>query len=111
MIIYMYNSTAWLWFISAAVAATTSIAAIQKYAQANDKKYLIVAIVFIILANYLYLQIARRYNLTTAYPFIKILAITLVVIAGLLFFGNKLTKTKIAGLILGFIAIYLLEQK
>jgi multidrug transporter EmrE-like cation transporter len=96
--------------IIAAIFSALTVTMIKLYDYNNfNNLFLLVACLSQLGLIFSYVQLLKFNDILTLFTLIKILAILLVSIIGVVFFGFKLTKYKILGILLGIIAIYLLQ--
>ena len=93
------------------IIALLPIFFIKKYIITNDKKYIMISLFLYILLLISYIKIFRIGEISSIYVILQISQIIVIVIGGLIFFNEKITKNKIIGVIFSVIAInYLLKK-
>ena len=93
------------------IIALLPIFFIKKYIITNDKKYIMISLFLYILLLISYIKIFRIGEISSIYVILQISQIIVIVIGGLIFFNEKITKNKIIGVIFSVISInYLLKK-
>jgi multidrug transporter EmrE-like cation transporter len=97
-----------IYIIIATFSAIISAIFIKKYVLTEDKKYIIIAVLFYVVLIITYIKMFKDMDVSTAFPFINILQIIIIVIGGMVLFNEKVNNKKIIGLALGTTSCYLL---
>jgi multidrug transporter EmrE-like cation transporter len=97
--------------IIATIIALIPIYLIKKYIMTNNKNFIYLTFIFYILLTICYIKIFRLGEISSLYTILQISQIVIVVLGGLILFGEKITKNKILGVILSIIAIIFLLKK
>ncbi len=95
----------------ASIIAILPLIFIKKYINTKQVYNLIIALVLYIFLLLLYIKLFEKSELSSVYIVLQILQIFLVLFAGLIFFKESITMTKLLGILLGSISIYLLLKK
>jgi hypothetical protein len=98
-----------LFYILAACSAALPVPFTKKYSETENPLWLILSVMSYLVLIYVYLIILKTGNLFIAYPIIKIVSIIIVVLSGYFYFNTKITFNRLLGLLLGVVAIYLME--
>ena len=98
-----------MWYIIAIIASALTAFLIKSYTQSKNYICILVCIISEILLITAYIRLFNNSDVSSCYPFIKILSIMIVATLGLMFFNETLKTEACCGLILGLIAIYLLS--
>jgi multidrug transporter EmrE-like cation transporter len=99
------------WYIVAIINSALAGILAKYYVINNNRLYLYAAIfcnVFLILA---YINIFSDNSIGLCYPFIKILAIVIVIATGIVFFNEDYNNYNLLGIFLGLLALILLSIK
>ncbi len=96
------------YLILATIIAILPIIFIKKYILTKEIYNLVLAFILYILLLLSYIKLFEKGEVSSIYIVLQILQIFLVLFAGLLFFNESLNMTKIIGILLGSISIYLL---
>ena len=107
MNIIMNNYIILLAFI-ATIIAIVPLIFIKKYIVNKEFYNLIIAFVLYILLLLAYIKLFEKGEMSSIYIVLQILQIFLVLFAGILFFNESINMTKIIGILLGSLSIYLL---
>lgn len=97
--------------IIATILALIPIFLIKKYILTNNKNFIYLTLFFYILLMICYINMFRLGEISSLYTILQITQIIVVVIGGLLLFGEKITKNKLIGLTASIIAIVFLLKK
>jgi len=97
------------WFSIAAFFSALTILLIKYYVKTSNNFVLLVVLLSEFLLIYSYIQLLQTGDMAIQFALVKIISIFFVLLPGIFFFDTKLTKNKILGLIIGVIAIYLLN--
>ncbi len=92
----------------ASIIAILPLIFIKKYINTKQVYNLIIALVLYIFLLLLYIKLFEKSELSSVYIVLQILQIFLVLFAGILFFNESINMTKIIGILLGSLSIYLL---
>ncbi len=92
----------------ATIIAILPLIFIKKYIVNKEFYNLIIAFVLYILLLLSYIKLFEKGELSSIYIVLQILQIFLVLFAGILFFNESINMTKIIGILLGSLSIYLL---
>ena len=92
------------------ISAILPVIFIKKYLISKEIIYLLISLICYLFLIMSYLNIFKD-NVSTSYTIIQILQIIIVIISGILFFKESLTKNQILGIILGLVSIYFLIKK
>ncbi len=95
----------------ATIIAILPLIFIKKYIANKEFYNLIIAFVLYILLLLSYIKLFEEGEMSSIYIVLQILQIFLVLFAGLLFFNESINMTKIIGILLGSLSIYLLLKK
>ena len=107
----MNQNNLYILLIIATIVALIPIFLIKKYIITNNKNFIYLTIFFYILLILCYIKIFKLGEISSLYTILQITQIIIVVIGGLILFGEKLTKNKLIGLCASIIAIiFLLNQ-
>jgi len=98
-----------LWFLIAAVAAALPIPFIKQYTLDENLMWIVFSVLSYLILILSYYIILRDKNITVVYPFLKVLSVLMVVLAGLYVFHNQLTISSTVGIVLGILSLYLLS--
>jgi multidrug transporter EmrE-like cation transporter len=99
----------WILVIITAIFATIPIPLIKNYTINRNPVYLILIVMSFTLLIVAYIVDFTDRSITVIYPIIKIMAIILVVIIGIIIFREEMNAQKIWGIILGLTGVYLLS--
>ncbi|AYV77814.1 MAG: hypothetical protein Edafosvirus1_145 [Edafosvirus sp.] len=97
------------WIILAVITTATPIVCVLQYNKYNNVWWLALALILYILLIISYINLLKSFDMVDIYPLLKILAIIMVVLMGVLLFGESLDTSQIFGIIFGIIAVYLLS--
>ena len=97
-----------LLFLASFFSALTIII-IKQYEKSSNIWLLLAVALSEIGLIYSYIQLLKSDNIITLFGLVKIIAILMVIVPGIIFFESKLTIKQIIGLIFAVIAIYLLN--
>jgi multidrug transporter EmrE-like cation transporter len=97
-------------FITAAVMAAIPLPLLKAYTKTGRRYYLVFSGICYWILVMTYITILKKYEMSAVYPLLKIFSILIVVATGLIIFQEELTGTKIIGIILGLVAIWLLTE-
>lgn len=97
------------WFIIITIALTIPIILIKKYATTENNFYLILAILCYVVLVYGYARILKKYSIYHLTP-VWLLATVFALLAGILFFSEKIKPINIIGIILAIVAIFLITR-
>jgi len=100
-----------LWAFLAAIVSTTYFFLIKYYAKNNNVNILILVILLELLVIYLYYKSLQKTGSAIIYAIINAFSVLLGAFIAILFFGEKLTKIDILGMIFVIIGIIILGQK
>ena len=92
------------------ISAILPVIFIKEYLISKEIIYLLISLICYLFLIMSYLNIFKD-NVSTSYTIIQILQIIIVIISGILFFKESLTKNQILGIVLGLISIYFLMKK
>ena len=98
-----------IWYIVAIIASALTAFLIKSYTQSKNYICIISCILFDLLLIFAYIKLFNNNDISSCYPFIKIVSIIIVAILGIMFFNETLKIESCCGLVLGLIAIYLLS--
>lgn len=96
------------WLFIASFFSALTVIIVKYYDHFPNNWLLLVAVLSEMCLIYGYIKLLKHDDILTQFALVKIIAILMVVIPSILFFGTELTISKIVGLILGLISIYLL---
>jgi multidrug transporter EmrE-like cation transporter len=99
------------WALLAAIVSTTYFFLIKYYAKNNNFNILILVILLELLVIYLYYKSLQKTGSAIIYAIINAFSVLLGAFIAIVFFGEKLTKIDIFGMILVIIGIIILGQK
>lgn len=99
------------WAIIATFAAALPLPTLKQFTLTNNYIYIVLALFLYIVLMISYIMLLKYYQMNLLYPILKIFSILIVVVAGIVFFNEKLNMYQIFGIILGSISIYLLSFK
>ena len=99
------------WCIIASIAAALPIPLIKEYTITKHWYWIVSALFSYILLIYAYSIVLSQRNIAVIYPFLKVLSVMLVVVAGIFMFRSNLNTKQWFGLLLGVSSIYLLTSK
>ncbi len=97
------------WLLLASFFSALTILMVKQYEKSSNYWYLLVTALSEIGLIYSYIQLLKNGDIITQFALVKIVAILIVLIPGIMFFNSILTTKQIIGLIFGMIAIYLLN--
>ena len=107
-IYYMINDI--LWIICASITGALPVLLIKQYINKENYKYLMLAILSYLILFISYINIYKcKYNISSVQPIISILQLFIIILISIIVFGEYLNRTKISGILCGFLAIYLLS--
>lgn len=92
-----------------AIFSALPITMVKKYLHSNEYKWLLFAIFIYMLLIYGYCHILEEQNISTVYPYLKIISIILVIIFGYVVYEEELNKKKCCGIALGLSSLYMLS--
>ena len=92
------------------ISAILPVIFIKEYLISKEIIYLLISLICYLFLIMSYLNIFKD-NVSTSYTIIQILQIIIVIISGILFFKESLTKNQILGIVLGLVSIYFLMKK
>jgi hypothetical protein len=101
--------TQYKWAFIASLCTALSITMVKLYDMHDHYLFLLVSLLCQFGLVFSYLQLLRTADILTMFTFIKIVAIIMVVFIGILFFHSKLTVKKTIGILIGMLAIYLID--
>jgi len=104
----MNQNNLYILLIIATIVALLPIFLIKKYIITNNINFIYMAIIFYIILMICYIKIFKIGEISSLYTILQITQIVVVVIGGLILFGEKLTKNKLIGLCASIIAIIFL---
>ena len=96
------------WLLASSFFSALTVIVIKYYEHDPNTLLLLVALLSEICLIYGYIKLLKKDDILTQFALVKIIAILMVIIPSMLFFGTELTKSKIFGLIFGVMSIYLL---
>lgn len=82
---------------------------VKKYIETQNVLYILTAILMYIFLIYLYYRLFCENDMCYIYPLIKISSVVLIVLLGVIYFGEGFNYYKLAGIIMGIISIILLS--
>ena len=98
------------WFIIIIIALTLPVIVVKKYITTNNYCYLILAIIIYTIVVFGYANILSQYPIHYMFgPWFISMALAL--FAGVLLFDEKIKPINIVGIVIGFVAIYLVLKK
>ena len=105
----MNNNTA---LLLGAISSALSPILIALYIKGGQKQIILIilAIINSLVILYFYWYLGKKQNMSSIYTKIKILAIIMVVITGIVIIGDKITYRNVIGIILAVIAMKLLQK-
>ena len=92
----------------ATIIAILPLIFIKKYIMNKEFYNLVIALVLYILLLLSYIKLFEKGELSSLYIVLQILQIFLVLVVGILMFNESINMTKIIGILLGSVSIYLL---
>ena len=107
----MNNNYSLIWAFLAAIVSTTYFFLIKYYAENNHLIILIQVILLELLVIYLYYKSLQKTGSAIIYAIINAFSVLLGAFIAIVFFGEKLTKIDMVGMILVMIGIIILGQK
>jgi drug/metabolite transporter (DMT)-like permease len=90
------------------IIAILPIIFIKKYIKTKQIYNLLLALILYILLLLSYIKLFENADVSSTYTILQILQIFLVLIGGVLFFKESINITKIIGILLGSLSIYIL---
>lgn len=105
----MHSLMDYIWLIIAALLSVMAVPCVKQYIQDGNIIWLVIAIVMNILLIFLYLILFIKYESIQAYSMIKILSIIILIPISIILFSEKINIQIVIGLILGCLALYLLN--
>lgn len=96
------------WLLIASFFSALTVIVIKYYEKVLNNWLLLVSLLSEVGLIYSYVQLLKTDDILTQIALVKIVAILIIIIPSMLFFGSQLTISKILGLIFATIAIYLL---
>jgi uncharacterized membrane protein len=96
------------WIGVSAILGTLPIIFIKEYIHSPNIVYIIIIVISYVSLTYTYYKLFQLGNMSKLYPIAKIISISIVVVTGILLFGDELTPKVIIGLIFTITAILLL---
>ena len=96
------------YLIISTIIAISPIIFIKRYINTNQIYNLFFALILYILLLLSYIKLFEKSDISSTYTILQILQIFLVLFAGILFFKESITMTKILGVLLGSLSIYFL---
>ena len=100
----------YFWYMIAAVAAAAPIPFIKQWTEDGRWFWLALSAISYAVLILAYTVVLRAEDIAIVYPLLKVLSVLVVVTAGLLAFGSRLTLRVAAGIALGIGSIYLLAE-
>ena len=100
----------WLFIIIDAIIAASIYILVKAYTQTNNNLFIITAVILAVLLVMVDIIILRSNKLSVVYPMVKIISVLIVIVAGIFIFKESLTTSEIMGIILSFVALYLLVK-
>jgi multidrug transporter EmrE-like cation transporter len=97
------------WLLLSSFFSALTILVIKYYEKNSNNLLLLVAALSETGLIYSYIQLLKKEDILTQFSLVKIIAILIVIIPSILFFGTELTISKIFGLLFGIASIYLLK--
>jgi hypothetical protein len=97
------------WLLLASFFSALTIILVRYYLKYNNKIILLLTFLFDMGLIYSYVQLLQQCDILTSFLLVKIISIIIVLVPSIMFWDVKLTNQKFIGLILAFIAIYLLK--
>ena len=94
--------------LCASIIAILPLIFIKKYIINKAFYNLIIAFILYILLLLSYIKLFEKGDISSIYIVLQILQIFLLLFAGILFFNESINMTKIIGILLGLLSIYLL---
>jgi multidrug transporter EmrE-like cation transporter len=107
----MNQNNLYILLIIATIVALMPVFLIKKYILTNNKNFIYLTIFFYMLLILSYIKIFTLGEISSLYTILQITQIIVVVIGGLILFGEKITKNKLIGLSASIIAIVYLLKK
>lgn len=102
--------SAQIWIVVAAITSAIALPLIKQYNTTHNYIYLVLAAIsqMVLVASYVF--ILRTSNMTTIYPFLKILSVMIVALFGFFIFQEHITIENGIGIVLCVIALYFLIE-
>jgi len=97
------------WLLSASFFSALTVLLIKYYEFDTSNYILLVALLSECGLIYAYIKLLKKDDILTEFALVKIVAIMMIVLPSILYFGTKLTIYKMVGIILGMISIYMLK--
>ena len=82
---------------------------VKKYIETDNVLYIMSAVLMYGLLIYLYYRLFCENDMCYIYPLIKIASVVLMVLLGIVYFGEGFNNYKFAGIIMGIMSIVLLS--
>jgi hypothetical protein len=98
-----------LWYVAAIIASANAGIFAKQYTKDQNIINIYLAVFLNSFLVFCYVKIFANNNISSAYPFIKILAIMIVAMVGIMIYKDTLTINLTMGIIFGVISIYLLS--
>jgi drug/metabolite transporter (DMT)-like permease len=100
-----------LLLIITTIIALIPVFLIKKYILTDNKKYIYASLIFYVLLTICYINLFRIGEISSLYTVLQITQIIVIVIGGLILFGEKITVNKIIGIFAAIISILFLLKK
>jgi len=97
-----------IYLLLATIDAILGIAFIKQYIITKNKLYLLLTFILYTLLIYIYTKLFENTEVSSTYTILQILQILIILIIGIIFFKESLNITKLFGIILGSLSVYLL---
>lgn len=99
----------YIWYIVAVLTSAFAGLFVKWYIKTNNNIYLYSSILCQLILVVAYIKLFNDNDISSSYPFIKILSIIIVAIIGFSFLNEIITIKTIIGILLGGISIFLLS--
>lgn len=96
------------WIIIGTIGSTLPILLAKEYVLTNNKLLLIVALIIYVFLLSAYVNILKTGELSKTITLIKILQVVIIVLFGIGYYKEKITRNKLIGITAGIISIYFL---
>ena len=106
----MNNKTIFL-ILLVAILSVLPLLLIKVYTIHKNKWLIIISVIIYLITIFIYMNILGKFELMVIYPILKIISYIFVIGFGVIFFKESLNSRKYIGILLGFLAMFLLISK
>ena len=101
----------WIMFAIAIIASSLTVLLLKHHTVTQNRSFIALAIISDIILIFAYITLLSNNDMVTAYPFIKIISIIVIILLGALYYEEHLTVENKIGLGLGVVALVMMSRK